>query len=621
MTTIIDKDTSTNLIKTFNTIHDIIWEGGKNDPLTAFDEFVKIIYLKLSLERNNDFNFQELYNNSDKSTFESFLVNFQKNFPNQSILNNNPINLTFQSITKIFKILDDINGNTEDEDLKGRAFEYFLGKIFRDELGQYFTPRNITSFMIKFLSPEKESHILDPACGSGGFLISGYHFLKQSQSKEFNLYGIELNSKVLNAASLEFLLFNLAESNLLNTNSLLPFEKLPNLQAKKFDYIFTNPPFGAITDDKEILISFKLAKSKKAQKTEILFIERCIQFLKERGKMGIVLPDSILTNSSLGYVRSFIFEKTKVLGIISLPAHAFIPSGAGVKSSLVFLEKKSAHGIDNNYTIYIANVKNIGFDGRGDQTTDDLPSVLDEWNRYNQGDKNLSFGYIDTFSNISQKFIIKKQNFKEFSDEKWDLLTLETLIDKIYIGKTPRRVEYSSENTGFKILKVRDLTGRGIDWNISERGFVYNNFYMKNVKLKIQKDDILFITSAHHPKYIGLKVDIIDYIPDRYTEKGVLLTAELMVIRINKKKIDPYYVYLFLKSEKGYYAIQNCIRGQSAHIYPKDIKNIMIPVPKNMNYGTILDYSKKIKNNLVIKSKSDQELIDTYNLSKDYFSN
>ena len=109
-------------------------------------------------------------------------------------------------------------------------------------------------------------------------------------------------------------------SNIECNNALLSYSKFDPrraIRAGKYSLVFTNPPFGAIVKDKDILSKFELGKSRKSQKTEILFIERCLDLLKTGGKLGIVLADSILTNSSLQYVRDYILKKAKILGVVS----------------------------------------------------------------------------------------------------------------------------------------------------------------------------------------------------------------------------------------------------------------------------------------------------------------
>jgi type I restriction enzyme M protein len=178
-------------------------------------------------------------------------------------------------------------------------------------------------------------------------------------------------------------------TNVISYDSLDDFENIQNInkdfKADSFDLILTNPPFGATVKDteKKYLKNYNLGKNdgreRKNQKTEILFIERCVQFLKPKtGKMAMVLPDGILTNSSLQYVRDFIIEQCHILAVVSLPPTAFSHYGAGVKSSLLFARRLNNVENPGNYPIFMAIADEIGYDATGRETPDknDLPEIL-----------------------------------------------------------------------------------------------------------------------------------------------------------------------------------------------------------------------------------------------------
>ena len=163
----------------------------------------------------------------------------------------------------------------------------------------------------------------------------------------------------------------------------------------KFDVIVTNPPFGANVkrSERPYLENYDLAKSGKKirdnQKTEILFIERCLDFLKPgSGRIAIVLPDGILTNSSLQYVRDYIMEKTQILAVVSLPQFAFMHYGAGVKSSLVFLRKKGENEKLEKYPIFMAIAEHIGYDATGRKTKqNDFDSIIEHFHRWKKDNR------------------------------------------------------------------------------------------------------------------------------------------------------------------------------------------------------------------------------------------
>ena len=167
-------------------------------------------------------------------------------------------------------------------------------------------------------------------------------------------------------------------------------EKNRGFEKNRFDVIVTNPPFGANVKRSEhpYLEKFVFGqngkKSRDNQKTEILFIERCIDFLKAgTGQMAIVLPDGILTNSSLQYVRDFIMERAQILAVVSLPQFAFAHFGAGVKSSIVFIRRKGEKEKLGKYKIFMAIADHVGYEATGKRDPqNDLIKIHEEYEKF-----------------------------------------------------------------------------------------------------------------------------------------------------------------------------------------------------------------------------------------------
>ena len=275
--------------------------------------------------------------------------------------------------------LQGINLNATELDVKGVAFERFLGSYFKGDMGQYFTPREVVEFMVKMAAPHHEEYVLDPACGSGGFLLHAMdHILKQADEfypedprghyihwhdfAEKRLFGIEVNDSIARVAKMNMIIHDDEHSNVIGNDALVNFDILYNhhrdFKEETFDLILTNPPFGATVKKEEspYLNNYNLSKGKTSQKTEILFLERCFDFLKwETGELTIILPDGILNNSSLQYVRDYIEQHFQILAIASLPQTAFSHYGAGVKPSILFLRKFS----EAEYSLYQAHIHQI----------------------------------------------------------------------------------------------------------------------------------------------------------------------------------------------------------------------------------------------------------------------
>jgi type I restriction enzyme M protein len=613
------------LLKKFQRSHDAIWEGGKRDPAASFDEFSKLLMAKIYDERftqmGQEYGFQTKQGEEKKEVARRIVDIYDLVKERNSRVFKVPIDLPDQIVFEIVELLQEISLRQTDLDIKGRAFEKFLGKIFRDESGQYFTPREVVRFMVDFLGPTERDVVIDPACGSGGFLL--YSLIKvMGRAKHLygedrdsinrivwdfahkQMFGIEINDRIARIAMMDMVIHEDGHSNIECNNALsdyADFEKERDIRPSMYTLILTNPPFGAIVKDRRILDSFQLGKGFETQKTEILFIERCLDLLKDGGRMGIVLPDSILRNSSLMYVREFILSNAKVLGVVSLPSHAFVPSGAGVKSSLLFLEKHA--NVKEGYPVFMAISKHIGFDSRGSPDDNDLTEILDDWAAYSTGITELRKGSIVLSKDLAQNLSPHKFLLVESQDNR-NRKTLAELCDGvIFTGNTPPRKGYTT--SGHKTLKVRDLTGKGIEWENEERGFVSHDFFLKHQKKILLENDILLISSAHHPKYIGEKIDIVDWIPPEYKNE-LLCTAEIMVIRVSPEIIDPYYVMMYLKTKSGFEAVQSVIRGQTAHIYPKDIGTIEIPIPSKNEMDRFSVDLKELKSSLKRKSEAEK---------------
>lgn len=318
----------------------------------------------------------------------------RKNKTGKSEMFSEEIKLTPEKLHTVVKYLQKVNLNKTDLDSKGKAFETFLGSFFRGDFGQFFTPRNVVDFVINTLPITKKHLVLDTSCGSGGFLLHALNKIrveanarypnKEDAKKchdywhdfaEYNLYGIEINNQIARTAKMNMIIHDDGHTNIIAADGLLPPDdfKAPdndknikeglisksgnaNFKYDNFDFIVTNPPFGSVIKQTEraYMHQYGLAMKKPDwldlngkiseranQSTEVLFIEQCYKFLKAGGYLAMVVPDGILTNSSSQYVRDDIEEKFRIVAVVSLPQTAFTNTGAGVKSSVIFLKKHS----------------------------------------------------------------------------------------------------------------------------------------------------------------------------------------------------------------------------------------------------------------------------------------
>ena len=399
-----------DLKRTFQKSQDTLWAGGKRAPTTAFDEFAKIIFVKIRDEKKGrkigePYDFQIKTHESAASVYKRIDNLYQEAKAKDPEVFKESLKVEPEELYTVVEHLQGISLDKTDLDTKGVAFEHFMEDFFKGKSGQFFTPRNIVSFAVKMMNIKNDDLVLDPACGSGGFLLHALDEVR-AQAKEFypdeekeqwrywhdfaqnNLFGIEINDSIARVAKMNMIIHDDGHTNVIGHDALNDIERMtaknPGFARNRFDFIVTNPPFGANVKRSEhpYLEKFVLAQNGKKirdnQKTEILFIERCIDFLKpETGQMAIVLPDGILTNSSLQDVRDFIMERCQILAVVSLPQFAFTHFGAGVKSSLVFVRRKGIKEKLGRYKIFMAIAEHIGYEATGKlDPINDLPVIL-----------------------------------------------------------------------------------------------------------------------------------------------------------------------------------------------------------------------------------------------------
>ena len=373
-----------DLIRVLEKCHDTLWQGGRLTPTDAFDELAKILFIKIRDEkkarRNGEpYDFQIKTHETAKSVANRINRLYREAKAQDPEVFTEDIEIDESRLFSVVNHLQGISLNQTDLDVKGVAFERFLGNFFKGEIGQFFTPREVVEFMVDMVTPHHEELVLDPACGSGGFLLHAMDYIRK-QASDFHiegtpehythwhdfakdrLFGIEVNDSIARVAKMNMIIHDDGHSNVISNDALVNFDTLYDqhrgFEKDKFDVILTNPPFGAVIKQTELpyLENYELGKGNASQKTEILFLERCFDFLKwETGKLAIILPDGILTNSSLQYVRDYIERHFQILAVVSLPQIAFSHYGAGVKTSILFLRKFS----EQEYERYQAAINQI----------------------------------------------------------------------------------------------------------------------------------------------------------------------------------------------------------------------------------------------------------------------
>lgn len=418
---------------TFRRCHNFIHgnEGMSKD--VAFRQFLYLIFAKMHDERNRNGHEPRFWagateqfedegrvaiRNRIEPLFEEVKEQYKGIFQG-----NEQIELSDRALAFMVSELAKYDFNRTDIDAKGAAYQEIVGDNLRGDRGQYFTPRGAIKLMVDMLDPQPHERVLDPACGTGGFLISTVnHLLKQRQKElgidpadestteflslkqeikeyvETNLFGADFDPALVKTSKMNLMMSANAEGDVFHMDSLaFPKGHLDgNDPAKEtiplgsIDVLMTNPPFGSDIpiSDPMVLNNFDLAAKwgkrqedgsfirgdgyETAVAPEILFIERSIDWLRPGGRMGIVLPDGILGNPGDEKFRAWILKHCWVLASVDLPPEVFIAkANVNILTSLLFLKKKTdqeikaeALGQITNYPVFMAVAEKVGFDRR-----------------------------------------------------------------------------------------------------------------------------------------------------------------------------------------------------------------------------------------------------------------
>lgn len=436
------KPANESLVKTFKRCHDYIY-GNEGMKKTAFWELLNLIFCKLYDEKRRfteakrgisyrrkfwvgamEQNTEEGKAAVAKRIKDLFTELKEDGSFNDVFDGNEQINLSDAGLAKVAAELSKYSFLDATVDVKGTAYETIVSNTLKQEAGQFFTPRNIIKCMVEMLDPDENTRVLDPACGSGGFLVmvldhvrhkivkrlypelDDLHLEAKLNTPEVNdltreyaekmIFGFDFDPDLKKAARMNMVMAGDGHSNIFNINSLdYPHGDKPDVSKiapavmhsiqnsadknfsfataddnaqGKFDMIFTNPPFGAKVEVDPAIIE-RAGYELQSNAPEVLFIEQCYRFLKPGGKMAIVLPDGILGNPNMEQTRIWILRHFKLLASVDLPVETFLPQ-VGVQASLLFLQKKTSTEAlvpleEEDYDVFMAIVEKVGKDRRG----------------------------------------------------------------------------------------------------------------------------------------------------------------------------------------------------------------------------------------------------------------
>ena len=557
-------------------------------PQEAFDELLKFLFFKDSIE-NRESRHQgdgELSARIPEEIREIFSTDLVARAPwALQLWRDGRIHLSDRTLVDIQALFSGVTLRQLPLDVRGVALRSFLSSGVRKGLGVFLTPEDVVRMMVKVVGPASTDVVLDPACGSGTFLMEAAQFVATQGSRDapFVVYGVDKNPRMLMLASLNFghlTEFDFRPACADSLRDLGQGTRSPlGMRSNSVDIILTNPPFGvSVTEDTGVLDLFGrssdwAATGRRRVPSEVLFVDLCLRLLRPGGRLGIVLPRSVFTNERLCGQRRMIDGKGHLTDLVDLPQETFSSMGTQTATVAAFFCKKGQGERPSPVSVRVCHVTNVGFDFTGRRREgNQLPDVAA---RLAAGEEDGD-PIVTTHEGVDATETLQRAArllFRRNGGRRG--IPLQEFVEEANKGRTPSRERYT--DSGMFILKVGNLTGRGIDWEPRERNFVSRSEGAKrarNERLSVRKGDILLTSSAHAARYIAKKVDVVNSIPGVYS--GVSFVGELIRIR-PVSGVDPFVLLAALRQRGVREDLQASVRGQTAHLSPRDLLEVGVP--------------------------------------------
>lgn len=579
---------------------------------------ISILNKRISTETMNELEVAQKYR-EEFSYLKDILSNIFKN-SEEILLDPATIYYMDQEFDK-----SDLKNNKKD--ILAELYQSFVTSDLRVKEGQFFTPLEAIKFIVEAINPKNGEKIIDPACGTGGFLSFAANYLSEKGANfdeiNSNIFGVDKDSYLVELANANIALTTLNKSNIYCGDTIsksnIENKKIEILKNNSYDIVLTNPPFGSkiISGSEEIRREYDLAFKWKLNKNngryektqildkntppQILFIELCIKLLKENGRLGIVVPESMISNSSNNHIVQYINDHMKINCVIGMPENLFKTSGKGgthTKTCLLIATKKST--LNENYKIFMAEAEWCGNDSRGNRIDrNDIPEILNYYKMFKNAETE-NLGYIINNNEIIGN-VLAPRYYNPTSNNQisklhatHDLVKIEELVEKGIIefstGDEVGKMAYGTGNIPF--IRTSDISNWEI--KVDPKHCVSEEIYKQyKDKQNIKEGDIFFVRDGTY--LIGSCAYVSEY------DTKILYQSHIYKIRINKNDyINPFLFLAMVSSEEVIAQIKSKRFTQDIiDSIGKRILEIILPIPK-------LKKDREYISNIVQKSIEDR---------------
>jgi len=601
---------------------------------SLLDEVVKCLFCSayFDVEDNNSKGSPELIAKAYRDTFSKVKLQCPSAFSMEEEILLDPESISYvHSIIKNIDILDPSSDPLSD------LYQTFVGTEVRGNEGQFFTPPQAVNWIIEAINPQRGESIIDPACGAGSFLFSAARHLKKAKVRDAqiakSIYGVEKDNYLSKLANTHLSLVTLEHSNIICGDSIERTNA--NNEAIKidfessFDIVVANPPFGSKikVGSKSAKERFDLAKKWLKDKEtgqytitdkfvtnpspQILFIEICLKLLSDGGRLGVVVPESMISNASSGHVVNYLMKNTQLEAVIGMPENLFKTSGkGGTHTKVCLLISSKVKRIPKNYKIFMAEAKWCGNDSRGNTIPhNDLPKILD---RYMEFKSNKSLKSIDNLG-----YIVPSESIKDFVlapryydprisksldslSDTHNLISIQSLIDQglleIRRGDEVGKLAYGTGDIPF--IRTSDIS----NWEVKldpKHGLSEQIYQEYSTKQDVREKDILMVKDGTY--LIGTCALV-----TRFDTK-IVYQSHLYKIRVlDEAVISPYVLLAALSSKPVLKQIQSKRFTQDIiDSLGNRVTELVLPIPKDNSH---VEYVHKIVKKSIEERVESREL-------------
>ncbi len=489
-----------------------------------------------------------------------------------------------QTLTLFLKEINDLSYSNSEN--LGNGFEYLLSIMgSQGDAGQFRTPRHIIDFIVDIVKPTKADTILDPACGTAGFLISAYKFIqktaedtkqpltpKERTTLTENIQGYDISPDMVKLALVNMYLHKFKNPKIYEYDTLTQDTRWDNY----FDCILANPPFmtpkGGIQPHNKFGV--------KANRSEVLFVDYIMEHLNSTGRAGVIVPEGIVFQSANAYkeLRKKLVEENYLYAVVSLPSGIFQPY-SGVKTSILFMDRQLAKKSDK---VLFVEIQNDGFDlgaQRRPIDKNDLPKALEfihQWQ--NSINTQTEFAMESKLVTVVEKsklaeneeYNLTTSRYKvtqDFSNCKWDIIALGDVVD-IYNGSTPLKTndEYWNKED-IPWFTIEDIRKQGRVILSTQKYITQKALDETSVKL-LPKDTVLICCTASVGEYALTKIEL----TTNQQFNG------MVVKECYKNKLLPKYLFWMTSTFKDE-LIRLSGKTSFEFVSVKTLKTIQIPLP------------------------------------------